>query len=164
MAHELHGFTNRKIFYEARAPLHEYAANVVRWHTEGNIRGGEVDPRFKEIVDGLSNPDANRVLQHAALMALLNKPDEPECCISHFHHSPRFNQGLNSQQRQNSSLEQPPASLGRSQFRAIQLNLASKVLQETCNYIRNLNKEVDDLSDRLTQLLESIDPNSPRRY
>ncbi|CAL9238084.1 unnamed protein product [Arabidopsis halleri] len=142
MAHELHGFTDQKIFYEARAPLHEYAANaflgflvcsllvicvgiviVVRWHTEGNIRGGEVDPRFKEIVDGLSNPDANRVLQHAALMALLNKPDEPECCISHFHHSPRFNQGLNSQQRQNSSLEQPPASLGRSQFRAIQLNL-----------------------------------------
>ncbi|AED92123.1 unnamed protein product [Arabidopsis lyrata] len=39
---------------------------------------------------------------------------------------------------------------------------ASKVLQETCNYIRNLNKEADDLSDRLTQLLESIDPNSPQ--
>ncbi|KAL1205930.1 Transcription factor PRE2 [Cardamine amara subsp. amara] len=39
---------------------------------------------------------------------------------------------------------------------------ASKVLQETCNYIRNLNKEADDLSDRLTQLLDSIDPNSPQ--
>ncbi|CAN8299927.1 unnamed protein product [Cochlearia groenlandica] len=39
---------------------------------------------------------------------------------------------------------------------------ASKVLQETCNYIRNLNKEADDLSDRLSQLLDTIDPNSPQ--
>ncbi|CAH8327933.1 unnamed protein product [Eruca vesicaria subsp. sativa] len=39
---------------------------------------------------------------------------------------------------------------------------ATKVLQETCNYIRNLNKEADDLSDRLSQLLETIDPNSPQ--
>ncbi|KAF7134557.1 hypothetical protein RHSIM_Rhsim08G0068400 [Rhododendron simsii] len=37
---------------------------------------------------------------------------------------------------------------------------ASKVLQETCNYIKNLNKEVDDLSDRLSQLLETIDADS----
>ncbi|XP_073131186.1 transcription factor PRE3-like [Henckelia pumila] len=34
---------------------------------------------------------------------------------------------------------------------------ASKVLQETCNYIRNLHREVDDLSDRLSELLESSD-------
>ncbi|CAF1885843.1 hypothetical protein Bca4012_047918 [Brassica carinata] len=39
---------------------------------------------------------------------------------------------------------------------------ASKVLQETCNYIRNLHKEADDLSDRLSQLLETIDPNNPQ--
>ncbi|XP_028096491.1 transcription factor PRE6-like [Camellia sinensis] len=38
---------------------------------------------------------------------------------------------------------------------------APKVLQETCNYIRNLHKEVDDLSDRLSQLLATIDANSP---
>ncbi|XP_060215463.1 transcription factor PRE6-like [Lycium barbarum] len=37
---------------------------------------------------------------------------------------------------------------------------ASKVLQETCNYIRNLHSEVDGLSDRLSQLLESIDSDS----
>uniref|UniRef100_A0A803RBM1 Uncharacterized protein n=1 Tax=Cannabis sativa TaxID=3483 RepID=A0A803RBM1_CANSA len=37
---------------------------------------------------------------------------------------------------------------------------ASKVLQETCNYIRNLNREVDDLSDRLSQLLATIDADS----
>ncbi|XP_073283241.1 transcription factor PRE3-like [Primulina huaijiensis] len=34
---------------------------------------------------------------------------------------------------------------------------ASRVLQETCNYIKNLHKEVDDLSDRLSELLESSD-------
>ncbi|CAN4082581.1 Transcription factor PRE5 [Capsicum baccatum] len=38
---------------------------------------------------------------------------------------------------------------------------ASKVLQETCNYIRNLNRQVDDLSDRLSQLLSTIDADSP---
>ena len=38
---------------------------------------------------------------------------------------------------------------------------ASKVLQETCNYIKNLHKEVDDLSQRLSQLLGTIDADSP---
>ncbi|KAL3624169.1 Proteasome subunit alpha type-6 [Castilleja foliolosa] len=38
---------------------------------------------------------------------------------------------------------------------------ANKVLQETCNYIRNLHKEVNDLSERLSQLLSSIDADSP---
>ncbi|PHT67873.1 Transcription factor PRE4, partial [Capsicum annuum] len=37
---------------------------------------------------------------------------------------------------------------------------ASKVLQETCNYIRNLHREVDGLSERLSQLLESTDSDS----
>ncbi|KAK3212743.1 hypothetical protein Dsin_017449 [Dipteronia sinensis] len=37
---------------------------------------------------------------------------------------------------------------------------ASKVLQETCNYIRSLYKEVDDLSERLSQLLSTIDEDS----
>ncbi|KAL6493617.1 hypothetical protein OROGR_032396 [Orobanche gracilis] len=32
---------------------------------------------------------------------------------------------------------------------------ASNVLKETCNYIKNLQKEVDDLSERLSQLLAS---------
>ncbi|KAL4384149.1 hypothetical protein GQ457_15G004970 [Hibiscus cannabinus] len=37
---------------------------------------------------------------------------------------------------------------------------ASKVLQETCNYIRNLHRQVDGLSDRLSQLLASTDTDS----
>ena len=37
---------------------------------------------------------------------------------------------------------------------------ASKVLQETCSYIRSLHKEVDDLSERLSQLLATVDADS----
>ncbi|KAL8137318.1 hypothetical protein V2J09_003319 [Rumex salicifolius] len=37
---------------------------------------------------------------------------------------------------------------------------ATKVLQETCNYIRNLQREVEDLSDRLTLLLSTLDVSS----
>ncbi|XVE68100.1 hypothetical protein DITRI_Ditri09bG0042100 [Diplodiscus trichospermus] len=37
---------------------------------------------------------------------------------------------------------------------------ASKVLQETCNYIRSLHREVDDLSERLSQLLATIDADT----
>ncbi|KAL3636268.1 Proteasome subunit alpha type-4 [Castilleja foliolosa] len=37
---------------------------------------------------------------------------------------------------------------------------AQKVLQETCNYIRTLHREVYDLSDRLSELLDSIDSDS----
>ncbi|KAG7012197.1 Transcription factor PRE3, partial [Cucurbita argyrosperma subsp. argyrosperma] len=34
---------------------------------------------------------------------------------------------------------------------------AAKVLQETCNYIRSLHREVDDLSERLSELLVTSD-------
>ncbi|CAA2960803.1 transcription factor PRE3-like [Olea europaea var. sylvestris] len=34
---------------------------------------------------------------------------------------------------------------------------AAKILQETCNYIRSLHKEVDGLSERLSELLETSD-------
>uniref|UniRef100_A0A3Q7FYI4 BHLH domain-containing protein n=1 Tax=Solanum lycopersicum TaxID=4081 RepID=A0A3Q7FYI4_SOLLC len=37
---------------------------------------------------------------------------------------------------------------------------ASKVLQEICNYIRSLHREVEDLSDRLSVLLESTESDS----
>ncbi|RWR78405.1 transcription factor ILI6 [Cinnamomum micranthum f. kanehirae] len=37
---------------------------------------------------------------------------------------------------------------------------ASKVLQETCNYIRSLHREVEDLSERLSELLNTTDTNS----
>lgn len=34
---------------------------------------------------------------------------------------------------------------------------AARVLQDTCNYIRNLHREVDDLSERLSELLANTD-------
>ncbi|KMZ69648.1 DNA binding protein [Zostera marina] len=49
-----------------------------------------------------------------------------------------------------------PESRRRSTNRAS----TSKVLKETCIYIKNLHREVDDLSDRLSNLIESMDRNS----
>ncbi|KAF3338066.1 transcription factor ILI6-like protein [Carex littledalei] len=37
---------------------------------------------------------------------------------------------------------------------------AKKVLQETCSYIRSLHQEVDDLSERLSELLASTETDS----
>ncbi|KAM0952947.1 putative transcription factor bHLH family [Dioscorea sansibarensis] len=37
---------------------------------------------------------------------------------------------------------------------------AARVLQETCNYIRSLHREVDDLSERLSELLSTTDMSS----
>ncbi|KAL8137649.1 hypothetical protein V2J09_003650 [Rumex salicifolius] len=36
----------------------------------------------------------------------------------------------------------------------------NRVLQETCNHIRSLQREVDGLSDRLSELLASIDADT----
>ncbi|MFQ6656068.1 hypothetical protein Gotur_026334 [Gossypium turneri] len=36
----------------------------------------------------------------------------------------------------------------------------TKILKETCSYIRRLQKEVDDLSERLSQCLDSMDITS----
>jgi len=37
---------------------------------------------------------------------------------------------------------------------------SARVLQETCNYIRSLHQEVDDLSERLSELLATSDMSS----
>ncbi|RWW87984.1 hypothetical protein BHE74_00003158 [Ensete ventricosum] len=37
---------------------------------------------------------------------------------------------------------------------------AAKLLKQTCNYIRSLNREVDDLSDRLSALMATMDSDS----
>ncbi|RCV42960.1 hypothetical protein SEVIR_9G260000v4 [Setaria viridis] len=39
---------------------------------------------------------------------------------------------------------------------------ASKLLQETCQYIRRLHREVDDLNNRLSELMETMDGDSPQ--
>jgi hypothetical protein len=37
----------------------------------------------------------------------------------------------------------------------------TKLLKETCSYIKSLHREVDDLSDRLSDLMSTMDQNSP---
>ncbi|KAF6168601.1 hypothetical protein GIB67_005213 [Kingdonia uniflora] len=37
---------------------------------------------------------------------------------------------------------------------------SAMVLQETCNYIRSLHREVEDLSERLSELLATTDTTS----
>ncbi|XP_062217561.1 transcription factor ILI5 [Phragmites australis] len=37
----------------------------------------------------------------------------------------------------------------------------TKLLKETCSYIKSLHREVDDLSDRLSDLMSTMDHNSP---
>jgi hypothetical protein len=39
---------------------------------------------------------------------------------------------------------------------------ASKLLKETCSYIKSLHREVDDLSDRLSELMSTMDNDSPQ--
>ncbi|XP_023516930.1 transcription factor PRE3-like [Cucurbita pepo subsp. pepo] len=53
-----------------------------------------------------------------------------------------------------SKLQQLLPEIRRSQSDKVS---AAKILQETCNYIKNLHREVDDLSERLSELLASSD-------
>ncbi|KAF0921265.1 hypothetical protein E2562_003074 [Oryza meyeriana var. granulata] len=39
---------------------------------------------------------------------------------------------------------------------------ASKLLKEMCSYIKSLHREVDDLSERLSELMATMDSNSPQ--
>ncbi|RRT46171.1 hypothetical protein B296_00054630 [Ensete ventricosum] len=39
---------------------------------------------------------------------------------------------------------------------------ASKLLKETCSYIKSLHREVDGLSDQLSGLMATMDSNSPQ--
>ncbi|XP_074561149.1 transcription factor ILI3-like [Curcuma longa] len=51
-----------------------------------------------------------------------------------------------------------PESRRRSMSRAS----AAKLLKETCSYVKSLHREVDDLSDRLSALMATLDANSPQ--
>ncbi|OAY80887.1 transcription factor ILI3-like [Ananas comosus] len=52
--------------------------------------------------------------------------------------------------------------LPESRRRNIDRASASKLLKETCSYIKSLHREVDDLSDRLSGLMATMDDNSPQ--
>ncbi|XP_058179126.1 transcription factor PRE3-like [Rhododendron vialii] len=55
-----------------------------------------------------------------------------------------------------SKLQELLPELRRSRSRSDKVS-AARVLQETCNYIRSLHREVDDLSERLSELLATTD-------
>ena len=38
----------------------------------------------------------------------------------------------------------------------------TKLLKETCSYIKSLHREVDDLSERLSGLMATMDNDSPQ--
>ncbi|KAH0433331.1 hypothetical protein IEQ34_015679 [Dendrobium chrysotoxum] len=50
--------------------------------------------------------------------------------------------------------------LPESRRRSLGRASASKLLKETCNYIKNLHREVDDLSERLSGLMDNMEINS----
>ncbi|KAI0499203.1 transcription factor ILI5-like [Dendrobium catenatum] len=50
--------------------------------------------------------------------------------------------------------------LPESRRRSLGRASASKLLKETCNYIKNLHREVDDLSERLSGLMDNMEMNS----
>ncbi|XP_064998234.1 transcription factor ILI6-like [Musa acuminata AAA Group] len=52
------------------------------------------------------------------------------------------------------------AVLPEARIRGAERVSAAKVLQETCNYIRSLHREVDDLSERLSELLATTEASS----
>ncbi|KAL1810259.1 hypothetical protein DCAR_0729941 [Daucus carota subsp. sativus] len=55
-----------------------------------------------------------------------------------------------------SKLQQLLPEINRNTRRSDKVSSA-RVLQETCNYIRSLHREVDDLSERLSELLANTD-------
>ncbi|CAD5164442.1 transcription factor ILI6-like [Musa acuminata AAA Group] len=52
------------------------------------------------------------------------------------------------------------AVLPEARIRGAERVSAARVLQETCNYIRSLHREVDDLSERLSELLATTEASS----
>ncbi|KAL5200679.1 hypothetical protein ABZP36_021882 [Zizania latifolia] len=54
-----------------------------------------------------------------------------------------------------------PSARGRRGGSGSQAASTTKLLKETCSYIKSLHREVDDLSDRLSDLMAGMDHNSP---
>ncbi|CAL9041144.1 unnamed protein product, partial [Musa acuminata subsp. burmannicoides] len=57
-------------------------------------------------------------------------------------------------------LQAPVSSSRDPPQRRKQSKPTNAVLKETCNYIKSLHREVDDLSDRLSELMATMDVDS----
>ncbi|WOL12470.1 transcription factor ILI5 [Canna indica] len=75
-------------------------------------------------------------------------------------------QHMSSNQRSDKELNELISKLQSLLLESRRRNLnrasASKLLKETCSYIKSLHREVDDLSARLADLISSMDSDSPQ--
>ncbi|KAG8088254.1 hypothetical protein GUJ93_ZPchr0010g9416 [Zizania palustris] len=61
------------------------------------------------------------------------------------------------------AVEEAAASYSQSSSVVVVLQSpASKLLKDMCSYIKSLHREVDDLSERLSELMATMDSNSPQ--
>ncbi|XP_008780728.1 transcription factor ILI6-like [Phoenix dactylifera] len=65
-----------------------------------------------------------------------------------------------SEEQINDLVSKLEALLPEASIRSNSSASAARVLQDTCNYIRSLHREVDDLSERLSELLATTDTTS----
>ncbi|KAL5207426.1 hypothetical protein ABZP36_031861 [Zizania latifolia] len=74
--------------------------------------------------------------------------------------SRRSSRGSISEEEINELISKLQSLLPNARRRSSQAS-TTKLLKETCNYIKSLHREVDDLSDRLSDLISTMDHNSP---
>ncbi|KAG8059433.1 hypothetical protein GUJ93_ZPchr0002g26745 [Zizania palustris] len=75
--------------------------------------------------------------------------------------SRRSSRGSISEEEINELISKLQSLLPNARRRGSSQASTTKLLKETCNYIKSLHREVDDLSDRLSDLMSTMDHNSP---
>ncbi|KAF7080381.1 hypothetical protein CFC21_084473 [Triticum aestivum] len=74
--------------------------------------------------------------------------------------SRRSSRGAISEEEINELMSKLQSLLPNSRRRGSSQASTTKLLKETCSYIKSLHREVDDLSDRLSDLMSTMDHNS----
>ncbi|KQK01930.1 transcription factor ILI5 [Brachypodium distachyon] len=73
----------------------------------------------------------------------------------------RSSRGAISEEEINELISKLQSLLPNARRRGSSQASTTKLLKETCSYIKSLHREVDDLSDRLSDLMSTMDHNSP---
>ncbi|KAM0927152.1 hypothetical protein ACQ4PT_003243 [Festuca glaucescens] len=74
--------------------------------------------------------------------------------------SRRSSRGAISEEEINELISKLQSLLPNARSRGSGQASTTKLLKETCSYIKSLHREVDDLSDRLSDLMSTMDHNS----
>ncbi|CAM0944185.1 unnamed protein product [Alopecurus aequalis] len=74
--------------------------------------------------------------------------------------SRRSSRGAISDEEINELISKLQSLLPNTRRRGSSQASTTKLLKETCSYIKSLHREVDDLSDRLSDLMSTMDHNS----